>query len=50
MLHGRLDRKSNAVADDATAPILCDQDQFGKTIGVAGAADYSSDSTLSKNE
>jgi len=33
MLHGRHDRKSNAVADNATAAILCDQDEFGKTIG-----------------
>ena len=37
-------------SDDATASILCDQDEFGKTIGTAVAADYSSDSTLSKNE
>jgi len=36
MLHGRHDRKSNAVALNATAAILCDQDEFGKTIGAAG--------------
>jgi hypothetical protein len=33
MLHGRHDRKSNAVAGSATVSILCDQDEFGKTIG-----------------
>jgi hypothetical protein len=54
MLHGRHDRKSNAVTANATAPILCDQDEFGKAIGrtiiTAGTADQSSASTLSKNE
>jgi hypothetical protein len=33
MLHGRLDRKSNAAADEAAALILSDQDEFGKAIG-----------------
>jgi len=33
MLHGRHDRKSNTAAQNATAPILCDQDAFGKTNG-----------------
>jgi hypothetical protein len=33
MLHGRHDRKSNTAAHNATAPILFDQDEFGKTIG-----------------
>jgi hypothetical protein len=37
MLHGRHDRKSNAVADNATAAILCDREEFGKTIGAAGS-------------
>jgi hypothetical protein len=37
MLHGRPDRKSNAVADNATAAILCDREEFGKTIGTAGS-------------
>jgi hypothetical protein len=56
MLHGRHDRKSNAAAENATAAILCDRDEFGKTIGTAGSdhqnrPEYqSSDSTLSKNE
>jgi hypothetical protein len=54
MLHGRPDRKSNAVADNATAAILCDREEFGKTIGTAGSQNrpeyQSSDSTLSKNE
>jgi hypothetical protein len=38
MLHGRPDRKSNAAAENATAPILCDHDEFGKTIGAAANA------------
>jgi len=37
MLHGRHDRKTSAVAANATAAILCDRDEFGKTIGAAGA-------------
>jgi hypothetical protein len=36
MLHGRHDRKTSAVAANATAAILCDRDEFGKTIGAAG--------------
>jgi hypothetical protein len=54
MLHGRHDRNRNTVAAGATATILCDQDEFGKTIGKAPRqlviAGQSSDSTLSKNE
>jgi hypothetical protein len=38
MLHGRHDRKSNAAAANATAPILCDHDEFGKAIGTAADA------------
>jgi len=37
MLHGRHDRKSNAAAAAATARILCDRDEFGKTFGATGA-------------
>jgi hypothetical protein len=33
MLHGRHDRKSNAAAAGATALILCERDEFGKTFG-----------------
>jgi len=40
MLHGRHDRKTSAVAANATAAILCDRDEFGKTIGAAGAESH----------
>jgi hypothetical protein len=41
MLHGRHDRKSNAVAQDANSPILGDHHEFGKTIGTAARRDQS---------